>query len=155
MSIIPILLVLAITLGLVIFLLTYTLNRIAGLITGHFNAQFRAAEEIINQDRVPLDWIKKYQDKIDQLERKGGTGTEIDRFGRRAKKDLIKRVKALRKFLDTGKYYDSLMTKERVLEELHEREERWSASPWQDLLATPLAASATEEKERGGATDSG
>jgi hypothetical protein len=154
MSTLLVALILALVLGVVVFLLTYTLNRIAGQVTRHFNARFRAADEIINQDRVPEDWIKEHHRKIQQAESKGRGEAEIERLGRRAKNDVIKRIKRLRKFLDSGNYYDSLKTKEMVLETLYEQEQRWSEDHWQDLLAMPLSSSATGGKEQDNAANS-
>jgi hypothetical protein len=132
-----VLLLFALGFGLTIALLRFSLYWLQKQAARQFEDRFREADEIIQWGRVPESWVSTYRQRIDHMRRTGQSEQAIQRLGRRAQKQCLRRLDSLVKFLENGRFYESLETRELMVDTLYAVHDRWTASSWETLLAPP------------------
>jgi len=123
-----------IVMGIICSLLIYFTNKFTRQAITRFEVRFKDADQIINQNQVPEDWIGGYRRKIDQFQTSGESSEKIDRIGKGAKRSVLNKIDSLYKLMEIGKFYDSTETKLMVLNTLEQRKMDWQERNWQDLF---------------------
>ena len=123
--------------GLVIFLLKLTTYRVVSRVTQQVESGFRAADEIVNQKRVPEIWLRPFRQRIDEI-RHSGRSDDIEHVSRRAYKHCLRQLDSLIRFFQDGDFFDSPETRAMVLESLREQREKWAAEDWKALTESEL-----------------
>jgi hypothetical protein len=132
-----VLLLFALGFGLIIALLRLSLYWVQKQAARQFEDRFREADEIIQWGKAPESWVISYRQRIDHMRRTGKSERAIQRLGTRAKKQCLQQLNSLIKFLENGRFYESLETRELMVDALYAIHDRWAASSWEILLAPP------------------
>jgi hypothetical protein len=132
-----VLLLFALGFGLMIALLRLSLYWLQKQTARHFENRFGEANEIIRWGRAPEPWVRTYRQRIDHMRRTDKSHLAIQRLGARAQKDCLRRLRSLVKFLENGRFYDSLETRTMMVDALWAVHNQWAASSWEILLGPP------------------
>ncbi|MCY4082759.1 MAG: hypothetical protein OXF54_21135 [Caldilineaceae bacterium] len=97
-------------------------------------ANVRAAESIVNDERVPEAWTAPYRQQIETLRRSVGSEAEIERAGRRGHKDCLRQLDRLVQYFEKSNLVDSTESRHVLLTGLQRQRERWVAGGWQYVL---------------------
>jgi hypothetical protein len=137
MVLLLVILLLALCFGLVLTLLRLSLHRMQKRAAEQLAARFHEADEIIRWGRAPESWVCPYRQEIARMRSAGKSNRAIQRVGARAQKICLRRLHFLVTFLENGRFYDSLATREMMVDALRAVHEQWSAASWEALLAPP------------------
>lgn len=97
-------------------------------------ANVRAAESIVNDERVPEAWTAPYRQQIETLRRSVGSEAEIERAGRRGYKDCLRQLDRLVQYFEKSNLVDSTESRHVLLTGLQRQRERWVSGGWKYLL---------------------
>ena len=113
--------------------------------THALGATLGETEQIVNEDRLPEAWVQPFRERIEAIQRKGGTDSKMERVGQKARKRCLRGLDTLTKFYQERDVTDSEDTRQLILNTLKERRNWVETAAWQDLLAP--AASAQDAAE--------
>ncbi len=143
----PLLLVIflfACVIGIVLALITLSLQRISGRALKQFKARLNDADTIVNQGQVPESWIHPFRQRLEEVRPasvvlRATAGRDKDeravaRIEERAKKHCLKKLRSLIEFMENGQFYDSVETRETVLKTLKTQHDEWASSDWRALV---------------------
>ncbi len=97
-------------------------------------ANVRAAESIVNDERVPEAWAAPYRQQIETLRRSVGSEAEIERAGRRGHRDCLRQLDQLAHYFEKSDLVDSAESRHVLLKGLQRQRELWVAGGWQYVL---------------------
>ncbi len=97
-------------------------------------ANVRAAESIVNDERVPEAWTAPYRQQIEALRRSVGSEAEIERAGRRGHKDCLRQLDRLVQYFEKSSLVDSTESRHVLLSGLQRQRARWVAGGWQYVI---------------------
>ena len=97
-------------------------------------ANVRAAESIVNDERVPEAWAAPYRKQIDTLRQAVGSEAEIEQAGRRGHKDCLRQLDRLVQYFEKSNLVDSTESRHVLLTGLQRQRERWVAGGWQYVI---------------------
>ncbi len=97
-------------------------------------ANVRAAESIVNDERVPEAWTAPYRQQIETLRRSVGSEAEIERAGRRGHKDCLRQLDRLVQYFEKSSLVDSTESRHVLLTGLQRQRARWVAGGWQYVI---------------------
>ena len=115
------------------------------------------ANTIMNQGSPPESWVEPFRAQMRGAE--SGDSSSVgnamfafrrnreapaEQIGERARKQCLKRLKALTSFMEKGNFYDEERTKKTVVRTLREEYDRWASCHWSELLESKIGDSAEE-----------
>jgi succinate dehydrogenase flavin-adding protein (antitoxin of CptAB toxin-antitoxin module) len=102
-------------------------------------------ELIVNKGKLPEAWIQPFRERVEAVQRKGGSERKLERIGHKARRRSLRNIDRLIKFFHEQGITDEEETHRALLAALQERWNWVAAAEWQDLLAS--AASTQDEAE--------
>ena len=120
--------------GLFVYLMITLVRRLTIRFSQGVEANVRAAEAIVNDERVPEAWAAPYRRQIETLRRTVGAEAEIERAGRRGHKDCLRRLDQLAHYFEKSALVDSAESRHVLLKGLQRQRARWVAGGWQYVL---------------------
>ena len=120
--------------GLFVYLMIKLVRRLAIRFSQGVEANVRAAETIVNDERVPEAWAAPYRQRIETLRLNFGTEAEIERTGRRGHKDCLHRLDQLTQYFEKSDLVDSAESRHVLLKGLQRQRARWVAGGWQFVI---------------------
>ena len=120
--------------GLFVYLMITLVRRLTIRFSQGVEANVRAAEAIVNDERVPEAWAAPYRQQIETLRRTVGAEAEIERAGRRGHKDCLRRLDQLAHYFEKSGLVDSAESRHVLLKGLQRQRARWVAGGWQYVL---------------------
>ena len=160
----PILLVVilfACAIGIVIALLTLSIQRISRRVIEQYRDRLDDANTIVNQGRPPDSWVQPFRERIGAAKAgREGTGVKreresslptsrgfsplhflthrsarsVEQVGEQARGQCLKRLKRLISFMEKGQFYDDDETREIVVKTLRVEYDRWTSCHWSELV---------------------
>ena len=106
---------------------------------------------IVNQDRVPEDWIRSYLQQIARLQTMPGTDAQIARLTEIARKRCMANVRELIRYAERMTVTRSETARERLLTALREQAAEWRTEAWEDQIAAEIER--WRQQERGAQRD--
>ncbi|MYC93592.1 MAG: hypothetical protein F4X14_01355 [Caldilineaceae bacterium SB0661_bin_32] len=149
MPILVVIILFACAIGIVLALITLSLQRISGRVVEQYKQKLDDANTIINQNAPPDSWVQPFRARIG--ERPDGVpyapGEAIfyfvkgrdrsaEEIGEQARKHCLKRLRMLTSFMEKGNFYDDDRTKEMVVNSLKSEYDKWASCHWTDLVLT-------------------
>ncbi|MDE0141278.1 MAG: hypothetical protein OXI80_11265 [Caldilineaceae bacterium] len=147
MPILVVIILFACAIGIVLALITLSLQRISGRVVEQYKQKLDDANTIINQSAPPDTWVQPFRARM-----KGrpdgvsytpgeaifyfvkGRDRSADEIGEQARKHCLKRLKMLTSFMEKGNFYDDDRTKEMVVKSLKSEYDEWASCHWSDLV---------------------
>jgi hypothetical protein len=121
--------------GLTLFIIRLIMRWGAYHISAQVEARFRAVDTIVNQERVPEDWIAPYREKISALRATSDSEQAIERLGHRAQRHCLKKIAALMRFFGQSAFFDTPDSQRETQRLLQNQRERWQAADWRELVS--------------------
>lgn len=121
----------AVGLGLVFALINYSLFWFQRQAGHQFEEKFQDATQIIQSGLPPPSWTKKARQ---QIHHSGKNADQIARIGNQAKRRCLQQLHALLGVLENGRFYDSLETRQMLVEKLADIYAQWQHEPWERLI---------------------
>lgn len=119
----------AVALGVLFALISYSLLWLQRQAGRQFEQKFADANQIIQTGRPPVAWVQKERRQIETLSPPGKDARASARIGNRAKRHCLHQLHHLTRFLENGRFYDSLETRESIVEQLQAIHEQWLTQP--------------------------
>lgn len=147
MPILVVIILFACAIGVVLALITLSLQRISGRVVEQYKQKLDDANTIINQNAPPDSWVQPFRARIG--ERPDGVSyspgeaifyfvkgrdRSAEEIGEQARKHCLKRLKMLTSFMEKGNFYDEDRTKEMVVNSLKSEYDKWASCHWTDLV---------------------
>ncbi len=120
--------------GLFVYLMITLVRRLTVRFSQGVEANVRAAEAIVNDERVPDAWAAPYRRQIEKLRRTVGSEAEIERAGRRGHKDCLHRLDQLAQYFEKSDLVDSAESRHVLLKGLQRQRAIWVAGGWQYVI---------------------
>ena len=147
MPILVVIILFACAIGIVLALITLSLQRISGRVVEQYRQRLDDANTIMNRGSPPDSWVEQFRSRIEGArsgngrtsESKifslgGGREASADEIGEKARKHCLKRLKMLTSFMEKGNFYDEDRTKNMVVTSLRAEYEKWGSCHWADLV---------------------
>ena len=147
MPILVVIILFACAIGIVLALITLSLQRISGRVVEQYRQRLDDANTIMNQGSPPDSWVEQFRLQIEESrsgtartsESKifslgGGREASAEEIGEKARKRCLKRLRMLTSFMEKGNFYDEDRTKDMVVTSLRSMYEKWGSCPWEDLV---------------------
>jgi len=119
----------AVALGVLFALISLSLFWLQRQAGRQFEQKFADANQIIQTGRPPAAWAQKERRQIERLRTLDKEATAMARIGNRAKRRSLNQLHRLTRFLENGRFYDSLETRELMVEQLQAIHEQWLTQP--------------------------
>lgn len=120
--------------GLFLYLMMMLVRRLTVRFSQGVEANVRAAESIVNDERVPEAWAAPYRQQIESLRRAVGSEAEIERAGRRGHQDCLRQLDRLVQYFEKSNLVDSAESRHVLLTGLQRQRERWVSGGWQYVI---------------------
>ena len=120
--------------GLFIYFMITLVRRLVIRYSQGVEANVRAAESIVNDERVPAAWTAPYCQRIETLRQVVGSEDEMERAARRGHQDCLRRLDRLVQFFEKSNLVDSAESRHVLLKGLQRQRERWVAGGWQSVV---------------------
>ena len=120
--------------GLFVYLMITLVRRLTVRFSQGVEANVRAAESIVNDERVPEAWAAPYRQQIETLRQSVGTEAEIERVARRGHQDCLRRLDRLMQYFEKSNLLDSAESRHVLLTGLQRQRERWVDGGWQYVI---------------------
>lgn len=139
MSILLAVVLFACVIGVVLALITLSLQRISGRILDQYKDRLDEANTILNGGLPPEAWVAPFRKRIEAAAAGPQGGVQaadgpLEQIGERARRQFLKRLKSLIKFMEKGNFYDEDRTRKVVLEQLTSVQRRWTSCHWSELV---------------------
>lgn len=131
-----VLVVLGATIGVVAFLIQVIFRWGTVQLTREIELRMRAAETIVNHDRLPEAWLRRDRESIAAMRRSGRSQIEIDQAGSKALAGSLKRIDDLIRFFESSPLVDSAESREVLLHGLREHRRRFAEQGWAAVFDT-------------------
>ncbi|MBN1977022.1 MAG: hypothetical protein JW918_06440 [Anaerolineae bacterium] len=109
------------------------------------NSKLNNAEILVNDGKLPEDWVLSFRQQIEDIRLKGGSESKMERVGHRARQHCLRNLDDTIKFFKERNVTDSEDTRQFLLTSLKERWDWVAAAKWQDLLAPEMSAQQAAE----------
>lgn len=103
-------------------------------VTNYAENRQRATQCIVEEGRVPDDWVRPFLQRIEAAQRKGCSPAELEGVGRKAQARFLHQLDNLMRGYIHGGSFDSEQTRRILLESLRERRQEWARAQWRALL---------------------
>ena len=134
MSLFWIILAIAVTFGILFALISYALIWFQRRTSRQFEQLFQDANQIIQEERPPAAWVQRGRNQVKwRRSPNKDTAAQMD-VGNRAKRRCLHRLRVLIRFLENGRFYDSLATRDLMVERLWAIHEQWLKEPMEYFL---------------------
>ena len=120
--------------GLFIYFMITLVRQLVIRYSKGVEANVRAAESIVNDERVPAAWTAPYLKRIETLRRTVGSEAEIEQAARRGHQDCLRRLDRLVQYFEKSNLVDSAESRHVLLTGLQRQRERWVAGGWQSVI---------------------
>lgn len=146
----PILLVVilfACVIGIVLALITISLQKISGRVVEQYKERLDDANDIMESGVPPHSWVEKYRKRIEGADGVSpddsqgpvassaqGWDESVEKTGEQARRHCLKRLKTLTSFMEKGNFYDEDATRDMVVKSLKAEQDRWTTCHWAELL---------------------
>lgn len=147
MPILVVIILFACAIGIVLALITLSLQKISGRVVEQYRQRLDDANTIMNQGSPPESWVEHFRQQIEGsrsgkapasgskfFSLGGGRDATDEEIGERARKHCLKRLKMLTSFMEKGNFYDEDRTKNMVITSLKSEYEKWASCHWADLV---------------------
>lgn len=147
MPILVVVILFACAIGIVLALITLSLQRISGRVVEQYRQRLDDANTIMNQGSPPDSWVEHFREQIEGsrsgkarssgskfFSLGGGRDATAEEIGERARKHCLKRLRILTSFMEKGNFYDEDRTKDMVVTSLKSEYDRWASCHWADLV---------------------
>jgi hypothetical protein len=102
-------------------------------------------EHIVNEGKLPETWVQPFRERIEIIRRKGGTESQTERVGQKARQRFLRDLDDMIKFFQERNVTDGEETRQFLLASLKEQQDRVAAAAWQDLLEPEASTQDTTE----------
>jgi hypothetical protein len=130
----PVILILGIAIGLSTFLFMILARYATRSIAGVVELRMRAAECIVNDERIPPDWLAAYKARRDGFIAKGAGPEELEKLGLKAQKDCLKKINDLLRYYEDDRTVDSTESRMVLLNALQKQKKIWEDAGWEYFL---------------------
>jgi hypothetical protein len=103
------------------------------------------AEHIVNEGHLPEAWVQPFRERIDAIQRKGGSESKTERVGHQARQRCLRNLDDMIKFFQERNVTDGEDTRQFLLTSLKERRDWVATASWQALLGPETSAPDTAE----------
>lgn len=130
----------ACVIGVVLALVTLSLQRIGGRVVEKYRDRIDDANAIVNGGRPPESWVQPIRQQMERAEQQealgGGPGrrNKVDQIEVKARRLFLKKLKSLISFMEKGNFYDGDDTREMVVTTLRSEYGRWASCDWSELF---------------------
>lgn len=134
MSLFLIILAIAVTFGILFALISYVLIWFQRRTSRQFEQLFQDANQIIQEERPPAAWVQRERNQLKRWRSPDKHTAAETGVGNRAKRRCLHRLRVLIRFLENGRFYDSLATRDLMVERLWAIHEQWLKEPVEYFL---------------------
>jgi Mg-chelatase subunit ChlI len=125
-------------LALILFftLMAYLVGKgVSRYVRNVITARLEAINQIVNEEQVPEDWLRRYRRRAERLRASGADERQLVPLKRLARKRALANIEELIRYVkETGVTKDA-ETKRLVVSELEEAAERWrDEETWNELI---------------------
>ena len=138
----------ACVIGIVLALITLSLQRISGRVIEQYKERLDDANLIMEQGVPPDSWVEQFRRRIGDPASESpvsssqksfasnmiGREKSVEQIGEQARRQCLKRLKTLTSFMAKGNFYDGDQTREMVVDSLKNVYDKWSSCHWADLI---------------------
>jgi len=103
-------------------------------------ARLSDAEHIVNEGGLPDAWVQPFRERIEAIQRKGGSESQMEHVGQQARQRYLRNLDGMIKFFQERNVTDGEETRQFLLSALKERRDWVVAAAWQDLLTPETSA---------------
>lgn len=129
MSLFWIILATAVTFGILFALIGYALLWLQRRTSRQFEQLFQDANQIIQEERPPAAWVQRERNQVKRRRSPNKNAAAQTGVGIRAKRRCLHQLRVLIHFLENGRFYDSLVTRDLMVERLWAIHEQWLKEP--------------------------
>ncbi|MCY4411670.1 MAG: hypothetical protein OXC27_14535 [Caldilineaceae bacterium] len=143
----------ACVIGIVLALITLSLQRISGRVIEQYKERLDDANSIMDQGLPPDAWVEQFRKRIEGAADDSSPGSSpqgipsltlgrdksAEEIGEQARRHCLKRLKTLTSFMEKGKFYDEDQTRDTVVKSLKNVYDMWAACHWSDLFKSDEA----------------
>jgi hypothetical protein len=119
---------------LALFMIKWFTDWGARTVTRDFEAKIRAAESLINEHRVPDEWLDPYRDRLTALQTRNASLQQQERLIASARKACLERTTQLIKVFERGAFVGSQRTSHELVSALQVQRKRLENEDWHTLL---------------------
>ena len=138
----------ACVIGIVLALITLSLQRISGRVIEQYKEKLDDANSIMEQGVPPDSWVEQFRRRLGEAATESpgsssqksiaskmiGREKSVEQIGEQARRQCLKRLKTLTAFMAKGNFYDDDQTREMVVDSLKNVNDKWSSCHWADLI---------------------
>ena len=123
-----VLLTLALALAMVVvgLLGRWALNSVQGNIARNL----RAAETIVNDQRIPEDWLAPYRRRVAKARRHASSDAGLSKVGLEIQQECLRRLDKLAEVFKEGSFVDGDDARDLLMAQLRAARRRWAGAPW-------------------------
>ena len=130
-----ILLILIALIAVVLLVIKLATRWSASMVSRIIDSRHRAAEVIINDERVPDIWLQPFRNRIDKARRSGGRSDVIEKISRSGQRYCLRRINSLINFFQKGGgFVSDPVIRETLLKSLGKQKDRWTSQEWKVLM---------------------
>lgn len=98
--------------------------------------KIKAFEQIVNQEKVPVEWSQPFVKRIEKLEQAGKNQSRIAQIKQRAKAKCMRNLEELINYADKANLAADYDAKRIMLQELNKMQQIWQGQTWDEMLTT-------------------
>jgi hypothetical protein len=102
-------------------------------------------EHIVNDGKLPEAWVQPFRERIEVIRRKGGSESQTERVGQKARRRFLRDLDDMIKFFQARNVTDGEETRQFLLASLKKQRDRVATAAWQDLLEPETSTQDTTE----------
>lgn len=135
MSLLPLIVAFLVFVAL-LTLIMYLVGRwMSAYVQRSISARLDALDQIVNDERVPEEWLKPYRARAAKLVRAGARPQQLAALNQTARKRCLTNIAELIRYVEQVGLSDTPDTKQFMLVNLREQEARWKDDAvWADLV---------------------
>ena len=100
-----------------------------------FRARLREIDQIVNQNRVPIRWLRPYLRQLDRLEERGGVDAQVTSLIEIARKRCLANIQELIRYIEQSDVARTEAAQHRLIRSLQEQAARWRTEAWEAQMA--------------------
>ena len=116
-------------------------------VTQMLEARLEALEQLVNEQRVPDDWLRPSRQKLEATQRAGEV--KLKRLGKQTHRHCMRKLEEMIRYTTEVNFADSEETRRTVASALKAQREIWESRDWRawiDVLETPEAPPETVDE---------